>query len=89
MLCCLCLPALTACSAVSPEPRIEYRVVAPAAHLLADCPVPEWAGGEWADLVDLAEARRAALVGCNADKAAVRGEVEAAIRTFGARDSMD
>lgn len=79
-LCALCLLALTGCSA---SPVIEYRLWTPPAHLLADCPVTEWTGGEWADVVDLAEARKADLAACNADKAALRASVEAAEAAWG------
>lgn len=81
MLCALCLLTLTGCSAT--RERIEYRLWTPPAYLLADCPVTEWAGGEWADVVDLAEARKADLADCNADKAALRASVEAAEAAWG------
>lgn len=84
MLCALCLTALTGCSATSPT--IEYRLWTPPAHLLADCRVTDWAGGDWADVVDLAEARLADVQRCNADKRALREEVESAREAWGVED---
>lgn len=72
---------LTGCS--TPLPSTEYRLWTPPANLLADCPVTEWAGGTWADVVDLAESRKADLADCNADKAALRSSVEAAKAAWG------
>ena len=41
-------------------------------HILRDCPIPEWDGRVYEDVVILAEARKKALKDCNDDKAAAR-----------------
>lgn len=64
--------------------QTEYRVIVPAEHLLADCPVTEWQGGDWLAVSDLAEARKADVENCNADKRAIRAQVEEALRQYGA-----
>lgn len=80
----LFLTALTGCSVT--ETRTEYRVWTPPDHLLEDCPVTLWTGGDWADVVDLAEARRADLKHCNTHKRALRKSMEAAKKVWGNKD---
>lgn len=41
-------------------------------HMLRPCPIPEWDGRVYEDVVILAEARKKALKDCNDDKAAAR-----------------
>lgn len=73
---------LTACSTAPTDPSVEYRVWSPPAHLLADCPVTPWSGGDWAEVVELAQARQADLARCNADKRALREALREARETF-------
>ena len=84
MLCALCPPVSTGCSAT--RATIEYRLWTPPAHLLADCPATPWTGEDWADVVELAEARLADVQACNADKAALRESVAAAREAWGQED---
>ncbi|WP_299310685.1 hypothetical protein [uncultured Halomonas sp.] len=45
-----------------------------------------WTGEDWADVVELAEARLADVQACNADKAALRESVAAAREAWGQDD---
>jgi len=40
--------------------------------LLADCPIPEWAGSTYQDVAELAVRRKSALVDCNNQLSAAR-----------------
>lgn len=64
----------------------QYRVIAPPVHLMVESPIPAWAGGDWAAVIDLAEARRVSLDQCNADKRAIRDYVRHARETFESDD---
>ena len=41
-------------------------------HMLRDCPIPEWEGGDYEAVAVLAESRKKALKDCNDEKAAAR-----------------